>query len=62
MEIPQTTQAEASTQGSSLKTDSQAPLERITSSLLIGHRDVKLVLAWSLHFYLLISLVWKGTL
>ena len=31
MEIPQTTQAEASTQGSSLKTDSQAPLERMVT-------------------------------
>lgn len=44
------------------KPDSRAPLPKTTSTHLIECTEVKLVLAWSLHLYLLISLTLAGML
>lgn len=54
---PQTVQDDVGPEGCSLQTDSGAILPRTTSTQLIEHREVKLVLAWSLHHYMLVSSV-----
>lgn len=58
----QTTQAGARTEGQSLKTGSGTSFQRTTSTQDIKLREADLVLARSLHHYILVSLVWKGSL
>lgn len=50
------------TEGQSLKTDSRAPLIRTASTQYIKPRELKLVPAWSLHLYILVTLAWEATL
>lgn len=56
----QTTQADSRTEGP--KTDARPPLPRKISTQLIEHREVKMLSAWSLHSYFLVSMAQEGTL
>lgn len=54
---PLTTQAVAKTKGGSPQSEVKIPLLKTTPTQFIEHREVQLVPTWSLHFYLLVSLV-----
>ena len=56
------TQAAAKTKGGSLQTDSGTLLLRTIHTELIENGEVELVPTWSLHPYVLVSLIWGGTL
>lgn len=59
---PEKTQADSRTEGSSPKPDAGPPLPRTIFTQLIEHREVKMLFAWSLHSYFLVSLAQEGTL
>lgn len=62
MEITKKTQTDSRTEGPSLKPGRVVLLLQTIPTQLIDYRDVKLVLPWSLYFYILVSLAQEGTL
>lgn len=46
----------------SLHTEMRTPLLRTTPTQLIEHGEVELIPTWSIQPYILMSLVWEGTL
>lgn len=60
--VLQTSQADARTECHSWITDSEAPFPRTTFTQLVAHWQVELLPVWSLYPYVVVSLMWEGTL